>query len=99
MATLAEVARNLVGWPPVAFVSAASEADARLVTALRRHFAPAGALAFMVFALLYVPCMATLAALYQEFGLRWAAFALVYQVSVAWVSAWVVYQVARVVWG
>ncbi len=99
MATLAEVARNLVGWPPAAFVSAASEADARLVTALRRHFTPAGALAFMVFALLYVPCMATLAALYQEFGLRWAAFALVYQVNVAWVSAWIVHQVARVLMG
>jgi len=53
----------------------------------------------MVFALLYVPCMATLAALYQEFGLRWAAFALVYQVSVAWVSAWIVHQVARVLMG
>ena len=94
-----EAGRNLVGWRPAVFTAAALEADARLAVALREHFTPAGALAFVVFALLYVPCMATLAALYQEFGLRWAALAMGYQVSVAWVSAWVVHQVARVLWG
>ncbi len=97
--TLMEAGRNLVGWRPAVFTAAALEADARLAVALREHFTPAGALAFVVFALLYVPCMATLAALYQEFGLRWAALAMGYQVSVAWVSAWVVHQVARVLWG
>ncbi len=97
--TVLEAGRNLVGLRPASFEVPPSTLEAGLVSALQQHFTPAGALAFMVFALLYVPCMATLAALYQEFGLRWAAFALVYQVSVAWLSAWVIYHLAGAVVG
>jgi ferrous iron transport protein B len=49
--------------------------------------------AFNVFVLLYIPCMATVAAMRHEFGNRWMAYQSVYMVVVAWVGATVVYQV------
>ena len=42
--------------------------------------------------LLYIPCMATVAAMRQEFGNRWMAYQAIYMVVVAWVGATVVYQ-------
>jgi ferrous iron transport protein B len=62
---------------------------------LKRHYAPAAALAFLVFTLLYVPCVATLGAMKSEFGWKWAVFSAVYQTGTAWLLAVVVYQVGR----
>ena len=49
------------------------------------------ALALMVFTLLYVPCVATLAALRKAFGRRWMLFSIGYQVTVAYLAAWAVF--------
>ncbi len=94
-ATLRAAARQLLGRDAPAFVGATAASDGRLAAALRQNFSPAAALAFVVFVLLYVPCMATLAAQYHEFGLRWAALGLVYQIGVAWGLAWVTYHIAQ----
>lgn len=51
--------------------------------------------AFLVFLLAYTPCMATLAAQKREIGLRWAAFGVAVQLSVAWMLAVAVFQVGR----
>ena len=51
------------------------------------------ALAMLVFVLLYVPCVATLGAIKHEFGTSWAVTSAVYQTAVAWVAAFLVYQV------
>lgn len=45
------------------------------------------ALTFMVFTLLYVPCIATLVAIGKEIGRKWAFFSLVFQLLVAYVVA------------
>ncbi len=90
---LREAGRQLLGLRAPA-VLAGQEHDSRLLRALHEHFTPAAALAFLVFTLLYVPCMATLAAQYHEFGARWAGFALGYQLSVAWLLAWLTYRIA-----
>ncbi len=50
------------------------------------------ALAFMVFVLLYTPCMVTVAAIRQELGTRWMWFSVVGQFAVAWLAALVVFQ-------
>ena len=55
------------------------------------HAAAAG-LAFMVFVLLYTPCMAAIAAERHELGARWAWLSLVGQLIVAWVVAFVVFR-------
>lgn len=54
-------------------------------------FTPASALAFLVFILLYFPCIATVAAIGAEAGWRWAAAAVIYNTALAWVAAWAVY--------
>lgn len=55
------------------------------------HSAAAG-LAFMVFVLLYTPCMAAVAAERHELGGRWAMLSLVGQLIVAWVMALIVFR-------
>ncbi len=54
------------------------------------------ALSFLVFSLLYFPCVAALAAIAKEAGgWKYAAFSFVYNTSVAWLLAWMVYNL----WG
>lgn len=58
-------------------------------------FNRANALAFLVFVLLYFPCLATLVAIKQEAGgWKWAVFSFVYNTIVAWLLAFVVYNIA-----
>jgi ferrous iron transport protein B len=58
---------------------------------------PAAALAFMIFALLYFPCLAALAAIKKETGsMRWVVLAVVYNTAVAWLVAWLVYMLAGI---
>lgn len=57
-------------------------------------FTRASALAFLVFILLYFPCIATIAALGAEAGWRWAAAAMLYNTLLAWVFAWITYNIA-----
>jgi ferrous iron transport protein B len=69
--------------------------DTALSAALQTHFSLPAALAFVVFVLLYVPCAATLGAIRHEYGLRWAVFSTAYQLTLAWIVAFAVYQVGR----
>ncbi len=55
------------------------------------HGALAG-LAFMVFVLLYTPCVATVSAIRQEFGTRWMWVSVIGQFAVAWIGALIVFQ-------
>ena len=58
-------------------------------------FTPAVALAFMVFVLLYCPCMAAVTAIVREtHSWRWGAFSVVYNTAVAWLLGWLTYTVA-----
>lgn len=77
------------------FQSEEETSDTALGEALRDVFSPLSAVAFLVFVLLYVPCVATLATIRGEFGSRWAVFAAVYQTSAAWILAVIVYQTGR----
>jgi ferrous iron transport protein B len=66
--------------------------DTALSLALRDRFTPLSAVAMLVFVLLYVPCVATLGAIKHEFGGSWAVTSAVYQTTVAWIVAFLVYQ-------
>ncbi len=56
-------------------------------------FGPLNAFCLMVFCLLYVPCAAALAAIQKESGSwSWTAFVTVFQLAVAWIVTFVVYQ-------
>jgi len=73
----------------------AQEEGTVLAAALRTQFTPLTALTFIVFVLLYVPCVATLSAIKHEFGGRWAIFSAAYQTAVAWLAAFIVHQGGR----
>ena len=69
--------------------------DTMLQRALQRFMTPASALAFMVFVLLYFPCIATFVAIKQEAGgWKWAIGSAVYTIVLAWVMAFIVYRTA-----
>ena len=70
--------------------------DTALSQALQTHFSPLAAVAFLIFVLLYIPCIATMAAIKQEFGGRWAVSAALYQTAVAWLAAVLVFQGGRI---
>lgn len=53
------------------------------------------ALAFLVFVLLYTPCMVATTAARHEFGVRWMWFSIVGQFGVAWLAALLVFQIGR----
>lgn len=58
-------------------------------------FTHASALSFMVFILLYCPCLASITAIVKETeNWRYGAFAVLYNTSVAWIAAFVVYRIA-----
>jgi ferrous iron transport protein B len=69
--------------------------DTRLQRALVRSVTPAGALAYMVFILLYFPCIATFVAIRRESGgWKWAILTAVYTIALAWVAAFVTFRIA-----
>lgn len=83
-----------VAMPELSIFGAEDEEDqGQLESALDNAFTPLSALAFNVFILLYVPCMATVGAMRHEFGWRWALAQVGYTVVVAWVAAVLVYQI------
>lgn len=58
-------------------------------------FTPASAIAFMVFVLIYFPCIATLAAITRETGSwKYTAFSMIYNTTVAWIMAFIAYRIA-----
>ncbi len=74
-------------------VDTESDGDA-LRTALRRSgMTPLSAFAMMVFVLLYVPCLATVATIRRETGsMGWTAFSVIYTTAAAWLLGFIVFQ-------
>lgn len=81
--------------PQVDFLNTAEEEEdlTALGVALQGAFTPLAAVAFSAFVLLYVPCMASVAAMRHEFGKRWTLYQIVYTLAVAWSVSVLIYQV------
>jgi len=74
----------------------ASEPDAMKKALSASGMTPLSALSMMVFVLLYLPCLATTAAIRRETGsYKWMAFSIAYSTSVAWLMSFFVYQGGR----
>ena len=56
-------------------------------------FTPVTAYAFMVFVLLYFPCVATISTLRKEIGAKWAWFSVVHSLVLAWVMSLAIHQI------
>ncbi|MBQ7463167.1 MAG: ferrous iron transport protein B [Bacteroidaceae bacterium] len=61
--------------------------------AITEVFTPGVAYTLLVFCLLYTPCMATMATVRRELGTRWMLFIMAGQCCVAWVVAFITYQI------
>ena len=57
-------------------------------------FNPIVAYSFMLFILLYFPCIAALAAIKREAGTKWMVFEIFYTTVVAWLVSFIFYQIA-----
>ena len=76
-------------------VAAESVDETRLQRALVKSVTPAGALAYMVFILLYFPCIATFVAIRNESGgWKWAILTAIYTIILAWIMAFATFQIA-----
>jgi ferrous iron transport protein B len=80
------------------------ESSAGLRDALRKDaypdgspvFTPLIAYAFMIFVLLYIPCLSTAAVIRKETGSwGWMFFSIGYSTALAWIAAFVIYQGGR----
>ena len=73
--------------------------DAKPLSVVLREegiFNTASAWAFMLFVLLYFPCVATVSALRKEIGAGWAAFTVVHSMVLAWVVAFIAFHLISV---
>ena len=70
-----------------------SGVDANLASTLGQTFTPLSAYSFMVFVLLYTPCVAALSAIHKEMAsLKWTSITILYQLVVAFLVSAFVYQ-------
>ena len=75
----------------LAVLTGASIAELRGM--LHTLFTPLSAVSFLVFTLLYTPCAAAIAAAKRELGsIKGALFVVLYQLGIAWLAAFCVYQ-------
>jgi len=66
-----------------------------LYTSIQAHFTTAQAYSFMVFALLSTPCIAAVSAMKKELkSWKWLVFILLYEMFVAYLVAFLIYQLA-----
>ena len=75
-----------------------TEDDSELSHTARRGIANSmsipAAIAFLIFSLLYLPCIATIMAIGAELNWRWAVGSALYNTAVAWLLAWIGFHVA-----
>lgn len=66
-----------------------------LEAAIAASFTVASGLSFLVFTLLYTPCVAVIATMKKEFSTKFALFSVFYQFAVAWIFAFGVYHIVN----
>jgi ferrous iron transport protein B len=77
-------------------VLGAEKGDVNLSAELRQVMVPAAALAFIAVQMLFVPCVASLAAIRRETqSWRWTGFAVGYMLAISFAVGIIIYQVAR----
>lgn len=62
---------------------------------LPMYFTAASALSFLVFVLLYTPCIAVIGAMKKEYGTKFTLFSIGYQLVLAWLVSFLVYNLVN----
>jgi ferrous iron transport protein B len=63
------------------------------------YFTPLAAYSFLSFVLLYTPCVSVIATMKKEYGSKMAIFSLVYQLILAWVVSFIIFNVGSLIIG
>ncbi len=84
---------------PVAASAPDDHLDNSAVVAMHKAFgSPMAAFAYLVFILLYFPCVSTMAVIRRELGLGWTTFSVLWTTGVAYGMAVLIYQLS-LLWG
>ena len=68
-----------------------------LSAVLPLHFTALSAFSFMVIVLLYTPCISVIGTMKKEFGNKMCAFSVIYQVLLAWIASFAVYNIGSLI--
>jgi ferrous iron transport protein B len=68
-----------------------------LVNQIAANFTTITGISFLVFTLLYTPCVSVVATMKKEFNTKFALFSVVYQFAVAWIVSFLVYNIAHLI--
>lgn len=66
---------------------------------LLQHFTSIAAYSYLVFILLYTPCISVVAVMRKEFGNGMMIFSVLYQLFLAWIVSFIVYNIGNLVFG
>ncbi len=81
-------------------LSGVGQSRQAITAQLHTIFTPLTAYTFMAFTLLYTPCLATVAVIKKETGSwKWAAFAVGYSLTLAWLIAFLIYRIGLLLGG
>jgi ferrous iron transport protein B len=79
-------------------INSTAAVSALAVTMGQSGFTALNAYCMMLFSLLYIPCAATLATIHSESdSWRWTAFSACFQIGVAWIVTFAVFQIGRII--
>lgn len=76
-------------------ISGEMSRDLTMNQLIAEYFDPSAAYAFMIFVLIYCPCLAALAAAFREMGWGMTTIMALYLTVLAWIGATLFYQIAR----
>lgn len=65
-----------------------------LKVVLPQFFTTISAYSFLIFTLLYTPCVSTLGTMKKEYGTKMMVFSICYQIALAWIVSFIFYHIA-----
>lgn len=68
--------------------------EENLITSLQNIFTPISAYSFMLISLIYIPCIATMAAIKKEAGFKYLLLTIIYTIFLGWIIATIFYQLS-----
>lgn len=64
---------------------------------LTSHFTALSAYSFLVFVLLYTPCVSVIGAMKKEYGVKFTLFSVSYQLALAWIVSFLVFNIGKLI--
>lgn len=64
---------------------------------LPMHYTAMSAYSFLIFVLLYTPCVSVIGTMKKEYGGKFALFSVFYQFAVAWIASVIIYNIGSLI--